>query len=507
MTSPPRPSNGFRDRALFHVRRLSLNVVMQIGSQVLPLLAGAIAIPVIYRNIGRADFGVFTIGLSALGLFALLDLGLGRAAVRFQARAFADGQPTKAASVVVHSALLLGGFSLTLCLILFALAPLIAAHWIQSQREPNDTLRQCLYILAAALPFAGLTSVFRSVLEAREDFVSIGIIQSILGILTYVVPLALSFWTTDVRVIIAGAVACRILAFAAFMVAARVAWRGKFPWRSVNLRGEQEFRDYSLWTVVSNLIGTAIVYGDRALLVRLFGLAEIPFYNVPLEMLGRMMIIVNSAATVVFPALSRFAGNRVVMEGVYVSLVTLLSVAMGIAMLGLSFLTPAGLNLWLGADFRDHSSLLVRILLVGLAFQCLNVMSLAALNARGFARPITMMHLTETPLYFIALYLCGRRFGLTGVALVWSARLMVEYACFTGFQMYVVARDGVRRQSVGATLAACNIIPLGLVAFGGGTAAILVSVAAAIVSVTWALFELRAVQKLSTLQALPPAGS
>src|SRR5258708_38422255 len=126
MTSPQRSSNGFRDRALFHFRRLSLNAVMQIGSQVLPLLAGAIAIPVIYRNIGRADFGVFTIGLSALGLFALLDLGLGRAAVRFQARAFADVQPTKAASVVVHSALLLGGFSLTLCLILFALAPLIA---------------------------------------------------------------------------------------------------------------------------------------------------------------------------------------------------------------------------------------------------------------------------------------------------------------------------------------------------------------------------------------------
>lgn len=480
---------------------------MQIGSQVLPLLAGAIAIPIIYRNIGRADFGVFTIGLSALGLFALLDLGLGRAAVRFQARAFADGQPARAASVVVHSALLLGGFSLVLCLVLFALAPLIAAHWIQSQAGPNDTLRQCLYVLAAALPFAGLTSVCRSVLEAREDFVSISIIQSILGILTYVVPLALSVWTADVRVIIAGAVACRILAFAAFLAGARAAWPGRFPWRAVNLHGEREFREYSLWTVVSNLIGTAIVYGDRALLVRLFGLAEIAFYNVPLEMLGRLMIIVNSAATVIFPALSRFAGNRAVMEGVYVSVVTLLSVVMGIAMLGLSILTPACLNLWLGADFRDHSSLLVRILLIGLACQCLNVMSLAALNARGFARPITMMHLTETPLYFIALYLCGRRYGLTGVALAWSARLIVEYACFTGFQLYVVASDGVRRQGIGAALAACNIIPLGLAAFGSGTIAILVSVAAAIVSVSWALSELRAVQKRLTLQPFPPTGS
>lgn len=507
MTSTQRPSKELRDRALFHFKRLSANVVLQIGSQVLPVLAGAIAIPIIYRNIGRADFGVFTIGLSVLGLFALLDLGLGRAAVRFMARAFADGNPAGAASVVVHSAALLGGFSLTLCLLLFSLAPFIAAHWIQSPAGPHDTLRQSLYILAAALPFAGLISVFRAVLEAREDFLSISIIQSILGILTFVAPLTLSYTTTDVRVIIAGAVACRIVGCAAFLVAARVAWPGKIPWRSVNLRAEREFRQFSLWTVVSNVIGAAIVYGDRALLVRLFGLVEIAFYNVPLEMLGRMMIVVNSAATVVFPSLSRFAGNRVLMEGVYVSLMALVSVAVGVVLLVLSILTPPCLQLWLGPDFRDHSSLLVRILLIGLAFQCLNVMSLAALNARGFARPITLMHLTETPLYFGALYLCGRRFGLTGVALVWSARLIAEYLCFTGFQMYVVAKGGVRRQGVGATLAACNAIPLGLAARGGGATAILVSVIFAAISVTWSLLGLRALHKSAALQTDPLAGS
>ena len=226
---PPPPASRLRSRALFHLRRLSVNAALQIGSQILPLVAGAVAIPVVYRNIGRDDFGVFTIGLSALGLFALLDLGLGRAAVRFTSRAFADGNYTRAASVVAHSALLLGAFSLALCAAVVTFAPTIAGHWIHSQPAERETLRECLYILAGAVPVAGLTSVFRSVLEAREDFLTISLIQGVLGILTYLVPLALSIVTADVRLIILGPVLCRFAAFAAFAGAARRAWRGPFP--------------------------------------------------------------------------------------------------------------------------------------------------------------------------------------------------------------------------------------------------------------------------------------
>jgi hypothetical protein len=226
--------------------------------------------------------------------------------------------------------------------------------------------------------------------------------------------------------------------------------------------------------------------------VRMFGLAEIPFYNVPVELLSRLMIIVNSAATVVFPSLSRFSGNKVLFEGFYVALVTLLSAAVGIVFLGLSIATPTFLGLWLGPDFQAHSSLVCRVLLVGMAFQTLNVVALASLNARGFARPITIMHMVETPLYFGALYACGMHLGLPGVALVWSVRLFAEYICFTSFQVHIGARDGARRQRVGATLAACNALPATLMAARvDATAAVLVCVACVGVSIVWSLRELR----------------
>jgi O-antigen/teichoic acid export membrane protein len=486
MPQPRQPNSSSLGRALSGFRRFSVNASLQIASQVLPLVAGAVAIPLVYRNIAHADFGVFTVALSMLGLFSLLDLGLGRATVRFTARAFAVGDAVGAASVVSHSALLLGGISFVACLVLLLTIPLIAGHWFQSSAVSPATLRGSLYILAAALPLAGLTSVFRAVLESREKFLVISVIQVILGVSTYVVPLLLSLLTCDVRSLIAGAVACRGFAFVAFMTGAVSVWQGSFPWRKLKFGNQKEFHSFSLWLVISNIVGSVIVYGDRAILVRMFGLTEIVFYNVPLELLGRLMIIVNAAATVIFPALSRTSSNDAVFENLYISLSTLLGAIIGPLLLAISMLTPLGLHLWLGDDFRVHSALLIQILLVGLAFQTLNVFALATLNARGFARPITIMHLMEAPLYFWALYFFGKLFGLTGVACVWSARLAVEYMCFVGFQTSIGVSKGTARRLVGSFVAASNILPLVIIVSGkSGLVVVVVSVICAAGSVLW----------------------
>jgi len=472
---------------------LSVNTVLQIGGQVMPLVTAAVAIPVIYGNIGHADFGIFTLGLSILGLFSVLDLGLGRACVRFMARAFAENNLVGAASVAVHSAVLLLGFSLVICTASLAFVPVVASHLSQLVPGQQQIVRQSLYILIAALPFAGLTAVLRSVLEAREKFLVISAIQTAVGIFTYAAPLVLSFVTKDVRVLIAGAAAGRILATVAFMAQARRTWRGSFPWRSVDLRAEREFQQFSFWLVVSNVVGAGVLYGDRALLMRLFRLEDIAFYNVPLEMLGRTMLIVNSAATVAFPMLSRFAGDRVLFERVYVAVTTLLAAAIGVALLGVSLLAPAGLEVWLGDEFRSHSEGIARILLVGLLFQALTAMALLSLNARGLSRPIALLQLVETPVYFGALYWCGLRLGMTGVALVWSGRVFVEYVCLAGFQVSAGTREAVRRQVAGAALAASNAIPAAAVAFrDGAVVALTMSAVCILASVTWALSELRA---------------
>lgn len=482
------------------LRRLSANAVLQLAGQILPLASAAVAVPVVFANLGPSDFGIFTIALSVLGLFSIMDMGLGRATVRFAARAFAKEDLATAASIVAQSAVLLAAVSLALAAAMLALSPLIASHWIRSQHAKRETVEQCLMLLSAAPPIGAMTSIFRSSLEAREDFRSIGVLQSITGALTYLIPLSLSFIETDIRVIVGAMVACRGLGMTAYGARVLSSWPNGFPWGRLTLRGHQEFREFSFWTVGSNLLGAGIVYGDRALLVRLFGLAEIPFYNVPLEFFGRIMILMNSLATVIFPRLSRLSENKALFERAYVALVTLLSGATGLILLGVSVATPKILLHWLGAQFLDNSTQVVRILLVGLQFQCLNVMALASLNARGVSRPIMLMHLTEVPFYFGALAFFGVRLGIDGIALVWSGRLLVEFALFTFFQLRLLNARSARPQWIGAILAAANGIPLALVAASFRPAAVVsTAILAAALAIGWALTGLRgAVSGLGT---------
>lgn len=474
------------------LRRISVNAVLQIGGQILPVASAAVAIPFVYKDLGAADFGIYTIALSAMGLFSILDLGLGRALVRFAARDFASGDMTGAASVVAQSGIFLGAVSIGLALAVFLASPALASHWVRSSPGTHEMVTQCLAVLAAALPIGAMTSVFRSVLEAREDFLSIGMMQSAVGTFMYTVILLLSLAGAGVRTIIAAAVASRLLGAIGYAVRALAVWPDGFPWKRLRLRLHKDFRDFSFWTVGANVIGASIMYGDRVLLVKLFGLKEVPYYNVPLEFFGRLMILMNAVATVIFPALSRVSDNKQLFERAYVVFMTFLSTAVGLGLLVVAIATPQILLHWLGASFEEHSTLIVRTLLVGLEFQCLNIMALASINARGVSRPITVMLGIEFPIYFSALAYFGLHLGLEGIALVWSGRIGIDFLGYTLFQLRLARSGGARYQKIGAMLSVANAIPLVLVAVSARLVpVVLISAVVVAAALAWSFSQLR----------------
>jgi O-antigen/teichoic acid export membrane protein len=444
------------------VRRLSFNLVTQIGGQIVPVLAAAVAVPVVYHHIGAAQFGLFTLALSALGLLSILDLGLGRATVRYVAQALAANDRDRANSVIMQSMAILGLFSLVLTLFVVLLLPAKAPQWMHVIGQNASDVRSVVYILGCSIPVIGITSVFRALLESHERFPLIGVIQSIFGGLTYGLPLIAALFVADVRVIVAAAVACRMATSIVFAIAA-----GKY-WREALSRGFRgwfvlsDFAKFSGWTLVSNLVGNAVVYADRAIVATLFPLSVLAFYNVPLELLIRLMIVVNGAITVVFPRLSRLSLDEAQLEKIHVLIVMAMGATLAIPLLCVSILTPILLNLWLGVQFRAQSTELVRILLIGLFFLSINAFGLASLYARGVSRVVALMHCLEAPVYLAALWYAGRLHGLNGIALVWSARMAVEFVCFTW--MHAVFSKNVREQIVGFALIVLQCVPMMILA-------------------------------------------
>lgn len=424
-------------------KRISYNALFQIAGQVLPVAAAALAIPGIYRNIGRSSFGIFTIALSAIGLLSVMDLGLGRSTVRYLSRDFARNDLDHAASVLVQAIAMLGGMSLIATVVLLCVVPHISGSWNTSGALSVATLHGTLYILIGAVPFLGTSSVFRSVLEAKEDFLKVSIIQTVFGTMTYLVPFGISFVSKDIRLITAGAVSCRIATFVAFSFFAFVYWNGKFPWSNVRVKLGGEFQQFSSWLVLSNLIGSGIVYGDRAVLAKLIPLGEIAFYNVPLEFLGRVLIIVNGVASAGFPFLSRLSDHRNRLPLLYRVAAIALSGIIGTGFYILGSVAPYVVGAWLGDDFRNHSIELIRIFLVGLTFQSLNILALASLNAGGSSKLPALMHAIEAPLYLGTLIWAGTYYGAKGIAWIWAARPVIEFVFYCGFISAMAERNRI----------------------------------------------------------------
>lgn len=444
------------------VRRLSANSVYQIAGQVTPLIVAAGAIRVIYRHMDHADFGIFTLATSAIALFSIMDFGIARATVRFVSRALAEADTAEADRIAGQSLLGLGALSLLLMVVFVAVAPPVAVRWLRLAGAAGDSLRAVVYLLGFSIPFFGIACVFRSTLEARERFATVAVVQGLIGAGTYAVPMALSYFTEHIETLVAGAVVVRVLGLFVYWAATRGYWTIGPRGQASSSRYAREFRKFSGWLIVSNIVGNVILYSDRALLARFVPLGELPFYNVPLDFLSRLMILVNGAISVGFPVLSRISTDGVRMDRIQALASGSVAVCAAPLLLLCSAMAPVVLQLWLGTSFRVHSTEIVRILVIGLLFLGLNALSLASLYARGISGRVAFMHVTEAPLYIWALMHFGQEFGPLGIATVWTARMVYEFVGYSLMQASVSGNP--LAQLIGASVGALQAVPLLLLA-------------------------------------------
>lgn len=491
-----RDTKGTPQSTISRFWRFSVNSLAQISGQLAPLVVAAVTIPVVYRHLGGSDFGIFTLSITAITFFSIMDFGIGRSTVRFISRAIARGDYAEGKQIATHAMLYLGALSLVLSALFAIAVPPIASQWLSNSGYASVRVTDVIYILAAAIPFIGMTSVFRSVLEAQEKFPTIAVIQGAMGALTYGLPLILSVYVPEIRIVVLGVVVARFLGFLAYGGCVRSFWFDG-PRTNSLLSVNREFLRFTGWMMASNLMGNGLAYADRAVLVRFVPLNRLPFYNVPLEFLTRLMIVVNGAISVAFPFLSRISLRDVTLNKVHLVAMSALGVCMPPALLLCSIVAPVGLRIWLGNAFASQSTEIVRILLIGLMFLSFNAFALASLNARGVSRGVAVMQALEAPVYIWALWHFGLLYGMKGLAVVWTGRTIVEFTGFTFLQALETPR--LLSYSAGMAIVLVESFPLVLLATVGWIA---LSLSACVALTIVSAFHLRSALRQSAVGAV-----
>ena len=181
------------------------------------------------------------------------------------------------------------------------------------------------------------------------------------------------------------------------------------------------------WMTVSNVISPIMVYFDRFLVGARLGVATVPYYVVPYEVVNRLQFVPASISGVLFPAVSSAIGRtqneaaRLFARSSELTAITLFP-AMAVGIL----FAREGLSLWLGAAFANQGYRVLQYLAVGIFVNSFAQLGFAVVQGGGRADLTAKFHMFEFPFYLAGLWYLLSVAGAVGAAIAWLLRASLD---------------------------------------------------------------------------------
>lgn len=388
---------------------------------IIPAAVGIATVPILIHLLGLERFSFLSIVWAVVGYFGIFDLGLGRslskrAATRHSEKNYA----------------LLGkelSFGLLAILILGILAAIIIYLWgkellstsFQVSPQFITEAQSSIGVIAFLIPVLMLLSAIKGVFEGLNQFKMANIIQLGNGLINFIIPVIVAMMNPNIKLILLYLLFFRIilLIFCYFYLQKNISLRFSFYFdRSILGEGG--------WLTLSALASPLMIYVDRVILGTIVPLKNLAFYTTPVDLVSKAWIVPQSITRVTFPAFTFLSKDHKQKNLAFRESLELMALACFIPLIAATFFSYELLQLWIGIEMATQSSLILKILCVGMFWNCLGWISYSYLQATDGVVISGVISIIEVPIYFLALWILSSKFGLLGAALAWSGRLLLD---------------------------------------------------------------------------------
>lgn len=406
---------------------LASNVSWNLLGQCAPIAVAIITIPLIIKGMGTERYGMLTLAWMVLGYFSLFDMGLGRALTKLVAEKIGADQ-TECLHGLIWTALvlmlILGLFGSS---ILALISPWLAYSVLKIPAALKAECLNTFYLLSLSIPFVILTTALRGVLEAQQRFKLVNIVNTPLGIFTYAGPLIALHYTTNLFWVVAILLVGRIFALTTYFVLCTVTIPELIREFSFQRSMIRPLISFGSWMTISNIISPFMVTLDRFLIGALLSVTAVAYYSAPFDLVMRILIIPAAVTGVLFPAFATcYVQNREKTKLLYrQGMKYLIRILLPITLLIIVF-ARYGLNLWLGAEFAQHSTRVLQWLALGVLFNGMARFPFSLLQGVGRPDITAKIHLLEFPVYIVLVWSCINMFGIDGAGVAWMLRAFID---------------------------------------------------------------------------------
>ncbi|WP_429035324.1 flippase [Aeromonas media] len=397
------------------------NTLWNISGYIVPSLIAIPSLGILARTLGTTQFGIFTLSLAIVGYASIFDAGLTRAIVReISVNRYNEVEKNKILSNATLALIILG-------LIggggIYSFSDDIV-HLLKVPPELSRESRLSLQLLSISLPIFLLNQAWLAVLEGVENFRLVNIIKSINSSLIAGLPAIFILFNDVLHYAVAGLVVSRVLS----LIVTYLVCKEHLHYAKIAYNHETMSRllKYGGWITVSNIISPLMSYFDRFILSHIMGANHVAHYTGPSEVIQRLTIIPNALSRAVFPKLSLFKDHIEQRRQKGLAYILMAAGVLPFVFFGILFSREI-LSIWMGGEYAGLPSDILKILLLGFLFNALAQIPFASIQARGHSKITAIIHISELLPYLSFLYLAILEWGLIGVAVSWTIRVILDF--------------------------------------------------------------------------------
>jgi O-antigen/teichoic acid export membrane protein len=335
-------------------------------------------------------------------------------------------------------------------------------------------------VLVAAAPLVVANAALWGVLAAHQRFRAANLVTIPVSIFYYLGPvLVLSVWDSLVGAMLA-LVGCRLANTVSYLWLVRPLVPG-LKLSAIRLAPALPLLRFGGWMTFSSALTQALLYADRFLIGALLTLSAVAFYATPLDLVLRFWILPVAVAQALLPALaSSFRALPAETVALFRKATLLIAaIVLPAAVVLVAFAHPA-LRLWLGAAFADGGGDVLRILGVGILFNCVAFAPGSLIEAVGRPDLTARFALAQAVVFVPLSALLLLLIGIEGAAIAWALRAALDCAgrAVLAARVYPAAAGTIRAlatplAAAGAGLALAALMPTIAAALGIGLLAAL----------------------------------
>lgn len=331
---------------------LKNNIIANYASQIYVTLIGIVMVPLYIKYMGAEAYGLVGFFAMLQAWFALLDIGLSPTIARETAR-FHGGATdalnfrrlVRALEGIFFSVAAIG------CCMLLLVSDFIATDWLQAKELPISDVTLSVQLMAFAVALRWMCGLYRGAITGAEKLVWLGVFNSTIGTLRFVLVVPLLIFSGATPVIffsfqlVVAVVEFGVLVFYAYRQFPAVPPGIGLPWDWSAIRPVLKF---SLSIAFTSSVWVLVTQTDKLILSKILPLAEYGYFTLAVLVAGGIMMISGPISNAIMPRMVRLEaqGDHMGLLALYRQATQVVAVIGGAVSLTLAFCAEPLLLVW-----------------------------------------------------------------------------------------------------------------------------------------------------------------